>query len=217
MSWHHLGALVLLPLTVAGGCTVRLLDETYKRDAGAALSGERDGATCTMCGSRCVDTTIDPAHCGGCERACAGESACIAGACETGSELGESCASPHPLAPEGGAVTFTFPGLTADHTPLGCGPSQARPDYVIAWTPSVSTSVTVTAAGESATVDTVLAVFRDASCDTTTRIGCNDDHEGAVSSRLTFEALGETTYYIVVAPYSSTTPTAAVRVTVNPT
>ena len=35
----------------------------------------------TRCGSRCVDTVIDPFHCGSCARACAVAEFCIDGAC----------------------------------------------------------------------------------------------------------------------------------------
>jgi hypothetical protein len=45
-----------------------------------------DGGSCkppfVRCGAACVNTGTDPAHCGGCGRACAGGELCVTGSCE---------------------------------------------------------------------------------------------------------------------------------------
>jgi hypothetical protein len=47
------------------------LDAAAPRDTGTdAWSPDAGRCTGTMCGGRCVDTTRDPMHCGGCDRPC---------------------------------------------------------------------------------------------------------------------------------------------------
>jgi hypothetical protein len=69
---------------------------------------------------------------------------------------------------------------------------------------------------DPASTDTVLSVFSSSSCTSTYSIACNDDEPGGtLSSEVTFSATAYATYYIVVAPYSATTPTATITVTVT--
>lgn len=52
-------------------------------DGAAAGAGgdEECGPGITLCGSSCVDTSLDPSHCGGCDEACAPGEVCSAGTC----------------------------------------------------------------------------------------------------------------------------------------
>ena len=65
------------------------LDAASPRDAGSD-TWSPDAGRCTgmMCGGRCVDTTRDPMHCGGCDRPCAlpfATATCVASRCTVGS------------------------------------------------------------------------------------------------------------------------------------
>ena len=42
-----------------------------------------DGRPGILCGGACVLPMVDPAHCGGCGKACAGGEACIGGTCQS--------------------------------------------------------------------------------------------------------------------------------------
>jgi len=77
---------VVAPFVDAGGVArdVAMLDQA---DASAAedVARARDVVTCDgvlqRCGESCVDTHIDPAHCGGCGQACAPGVGCTRGRC----------------------------------------------------------------------------------------------------------------------------------------
>ncbi|MDB5214587.1 MAG: Tryptophan synthase alpha chain [Myxococcaceae bacterium] len=71
-------AFVGLGALVVHGCAGDLLVLPVFDDAGAPVTSD---ASCTQCGDECVDPKTDPRHCGTCANACAGGSACVAGAC----------------------------------------------------------------------------------------------------------------------------------------
>lgn len=60
-----------------------------------APGGDGGGPACIMpmvpCGSSCVDTASDPAHCGACGRACGPGQTCMAGACRAAEDAGGGC------------------------------------------------------------------------------------------------------------------------------
>lgn len=47
----------------------------------ASVPEECNGAGAALCGGSCVNTQVDPAHCGGCDNACAASEACQSGVC----------------------------------------------------------------------------------------------------------------------------------------
>jgi hypothetical protein len=83
-----------------------LLSTACDSDSGGGrdLGGGGGGTSCSgaqrACGSSCVDTSSDVAHCGGCYQPCAADEACEAGACVPGAaslcgngaiDMGEVC------------------------------------------------------------------------------------------------------------------------------
>ncbi len=168
-----------------------------------------------LCSGVCRTVATDPSNCGACAHVCTSGYACVSGVCtppSTGS--GESCASPLDLPSTGGSRTFTFTGHSANHTPFTCGTTSATPDVAYRWTPARSGTATFRAAGPTSATDTMLAVFSSSSCTSTYSIACNDDEvSGVFSSVATASVTAGSTYYIVVAPYSSTTDTITLTVT----
>jgi hypothetical protein len=61
------------------------LDSDSNADWTVDLSPATPGFACvsglSLCGARCVSTDVDPAHCGGCGRACTANATCIRGTC----------------------------------------------------------------------------------------------------------------------------------------
>jgi len=75
------------------------------------------------CGDRCVDATVDPAHCGGCDHACGG-AACKDGLCEP-TALISGPKGPHGIAVAGDAVYFTaYSEGTVRKIPTTGGPAD---------------------------------------------------------------------------------------------
>lgn len=62
-------------------------------DAPAAEADPIDSSDCdaglSMCGGFCVDTKINPAHCGGCGKTCSDTEACVSSACVTSCSSGK--------------------------------------------------------------------------------------------------------------------------------
>lgn len=128
----------------------------------------------------------------------------------------DQCANATPLtlsfantADGSGTVTNLFTQVPADPD-LICqfGVPTSPKGYRTAWyqlTPGSTSLVTITTEGTD--YDTVLGVF-SGSCEAPTAIACSDDING-FQSRLTFMALRNRTYYIVVADYKPGTPVAA--------
>lgn len=80
-------SLGLFAVIAAGGCGA---DEATARaggDAGADVTVGACAAPATSCGTSCVDMSTDPAHCGGCDVACASGASCCGGACSTSCAL----------------------------------------------------------------------------------------------------------------------------------
>ncbi len=50
-------------------------------------------ATPTTCGAACVNTQIDPEHCGGCDQACDSGKLCLGGACFVPCSVASTCAA----------------------------------------------------------------------------------------------------------------------------
>lgn len=79
----------------------------------------------TLCEDRCVDTAIDPDHCGSCETACTASSTCRAASCvPPGCGLGllacgDTCVDPLTNNEHCGAKA----GCTADSAGVLCGPT----------------------------------------------------------------------------------------------
>jgi len=177
----------------------------------------RSGRCVSTCTPSCGGAECGSDGCGGSCGTCGSGTTCTGGYCEpvpppTGS--GESCATASPIF---SSTTFTFSGRAADHTPFSCGTTSSRPDAVYAYTAIASGSVTITASGASG-ADTMLAVYDGSPCTSSYEVACNDDSptSGGYDSEVTFTASVFTTYYIVVAPYSSTTPTDTITLTVAP-
>ena len=63
--------LLFFVLTAFAGCRTGLVDQRAG-DCGAGL---------VSCNDECVNVQVDPAHCGGCDRACASRQLCIDGGC----------------------------------------------------------------------------------------------------------------------------------------
>ena len=82
MSKWSLPSAVALILLV-GGCT----DDSGNQTTDASL---RCAASETLCGSSCVDTDVDPRHCGGCGTTCPTGQVCSAGGCETVCPAGQT-------------------------------------------------------------------------------------------------------------------------------
>jgi hypothetical protein len=169
----------------------------------------------TLCSGVCRSTLTDPSNCGGCAISCSIGYSCVSGACTpptTGS--GESCTSPSDFPAAGGSRTFTFTGRSANHTPLSCGTSSSTPDVVYRWTPTRSGTATFRAYGPTSSTDVMLSVFSSSSCTSTYSIACNDDEtSGVFSSRATATVSAFSTYYVVVAPYSTTADTITLAIT----
>ncbi|MFO0618931.1 MAG: beta-propeller fold lactonase family protein [Polyangiaceae bacterium] len=74
-----IAATALVAMSAWGGC-----DDTSTSGA-TSSSGTGAGPACTgaevKCGDACVDTTNDPAHCGGCDTPCAAGEVCTSGQC----------------------------------------------------------------------------------------------------------------------------------------
>ena len=115
---------------------------------------------------------------------------------------------PIPLRlPATGGVTQ---GLTAGPSryAASCAGTGNAPEAVVRWRPTVSGPVAIETCGAGTAFDTVLEVRKD-SC-TGTRVGCNDDAPACVTaggvlrgSRLTFDAVKDQIYFIVVDGYSA--------------
>src|SRR5882724_4963430 len=89
------GSLRLIQSMLAPGLVLAVL--------GAPCGGKPEppacGAGSTTCGDACVDTTHDPAHCGGCGTACPSGQVCSSGVCAVtclgGTTLcGSACVNP---------------------------------------------------------------------------------------------------------------------------
>ncbi|MDP3214475.1 MAG: hypothetical protein Q8S73_10260, partial [Deltaproteobacteria bacterium] len=84
-------SLLLLAAFALGGCGGASLvggpSDGGRMDAAGIDGGVMD-ASCAeaqiTCGGRCVDPTVDPAHCGACGASCSAGQSCVAGACEMG-------------------------------------------------------------------------------------------------------------------------------------
>jgi hypothetical protein len=176
----------------------------------------RSGSCVSTCTPSCGGAECGSDGCGGTCGTCGSTERCVSGYCEptappTGT--GESCSSPRLLVT---SASFTFSGRVANHTPFSCGASSSRPDVVYAYTAVSSGSVTITAEGSSG-ADTMLAVFSGSPCTSSYEVACNDDSpSGGLNSEVTFSATAFTTYYVVVAPYTATTPTDTITVAVTP-
>lgn len=74
-----LGLAALLALASACSGDDGDVDAGINPDAGTLQCGSAE----TLCGTSCVDTDLDPRHCGACDNACAAGDLCTAGQCET--------------------------------------------------------------------------------------------------------------------------------------
>ncbi len=178
----------------------------------------RSGACVSTCVPACSGVECGADGCGGSCGSCGSGEMCVSGLCEAPpppppTTAGESCSSATSIST---SASFTFSGHVADHTPFSCGATSARPDVAFAYTAFSSGSVTVTAAGSSG-ADTVLAVYDSSLCSSSYEVACNDDSPttGGLDSEVTFTASAFSTYYIVVSPYSTTTPTDTITLTVS--
>jgi hypothetical protein len=177
----------------------------------------RSGSCVSTCVPSCGGAECGPDGCGGSCGSCVSGEMCVSGYCEapppppTGA--GESCSTASAIV---GSASFTFGSHVANHTPFSCGTSSSRPDVAYAYTALFGGTVTITATGSSG-ADTMLAVYDSSSCTSSYEVACNDDSPttGGLDSEVSFTATAFATYYIVVAPYSSTTPTDTITVTVT--
>lgn len=111
-AWRSVLAATVL---VAGGCD-EVADGVERRPA--ALVGDDAASVCqadalALCDAECVDLRLDPRHCGGCGRWCAGS--CVAGSCEQPCardqvRCGGVCVDRSRVPPGGGRREFEFTG-----------------------------------------------------------------------------------------------------------
>ncbi len=71
------------------------------------------------------------------------------------------------------------------------------------WTPTISSTANFTTAGSN--FDTILAVYRGSRVNALTEVVSNDDTRTSVTSAVTFASQANTTYYIAVDSFSTTT------------
>src|SRR5262245_37148181 len=62
-------------------------------DSGPPSCGGDGAAPGIVCAGRCVDPLNDPAHCGGCGRACMPGEACVGGTCQANCPMGTTFCS----------------------------------------------------------------------------------------------------------------------------
>ncbi|MBX3187947.1 MAG: hypothetical protein KF819_13070 [Labilithrix sp.] len=151
------------------------------------------------CGSLCVDVRRNPDHCGGCGTRCGARQTCYESVCVDVFGAGASCADPIVMPGGGGnvEVAFTFDGATETQA-LTCGDPTARPRKVFRFTANdTKPNASFEIKGGLPTDDLVLEVFRDASCDAASAIGCNDDDRDK-RPRLKLAIETGRTYFVVV-------------------
>ncbi len=171
--------------------------------------------TCTpTCTPSCIGRTCGTDGCGGSCGTCPSGMTCgSSGTCTGGTGGGESCSTATLVSSSGGTYSFTFSGHTANHTPLGCGSTSGQPDVAFRFTPTFSGTATFETSGSN---DTVMSVFSSSICSSTSELMCNDDGSGTgLNSLITMSVTGGVTYYIVIAPYGTTTPSGSSSLTVT--
>ncbi len=222
---------------LAAGCFYDTRSSGH-RDAGLQHGDSGGCGSLTDCDGVCADLASDPAHCGGCAIVCDFGAACVGGICSActpscegrtcgddgcggscgscgdgqscnggvcgAASAGESCAAPTDIVTSG-SYPLVFSGRSADHTPFSCGTTSGQPDLAFRVTPAVSGTATFETSGS---IDTVMAVYSSASCTSDTELSCNDDSSGT-NAGITLSVSAGITYYVVVAPYGSSTPTEA--------
>ncbi|MCC6951365.1 MAG: hypothetical protein IT433_07955 [Phycisphaerales bacterium] len=139
------------------------------------------------------------------------------------------CAPPGPPANDlcanafwiaAGVATNTNTGATptqsaatfSDVIPSGvCGSAGTSPDVWFKYRPLTSGSVSASTCGSAGSYDTVLEAYSGA-CGAMTRLACNDDTCGLLST-VTFNGVAGTTYYIRVTGYNGAVGASTVTVT----
>lgn len=75
------GADLLFPAEDAAPADTVVVEDVADASDGPIDTAEA-GCTATLCGTLCVDTTSNPAHCGGCDKVCSGSTpSCLGGVC----------------------------------------------------------------------------------------------------------------------------------------
>ncbi|WP_373047008.1 hypothetical protein [Vulgatibacter sp.] len=101
------------------------------------------------CGDDCVDTQVDPRHCGGCGNACAAGEACLEGECQLVCHIGETTVAAGEADPANPCVRCDPARSTSDWSPdpdgTACGTGQICVDA--ACTPACLIDGEVHAAG----------------------------------------------------------------------
>jgi cysteine-rich repeat protein len=128
-----------------------------------------------------------------------------------------TCASPRVIPPQGGTVTGTTFGSSAQSG--SCTITANAPEQVFVWTPSVSGTATFQTCSSSETAyDTVLYV-RGGTCSDGTELACNDDTPGCGTvgsgyhgSRVTLPVSAGQPYYLFVDGYSGSSGDFALTV-----
>lgn len=122
----------------------------------------------TLCDGACVDTSSDPAHCGGCGTICEQGASCSGGDCVVSQACfcGEIC-SPTDLGSKVPQTVVDSTGGQEDVFFLSCA-GQSGADRMYSFTPPTEGVYSFDAFGSS--VDTAIAVL-DPACDV---LGCNE-------------------------------------------
>lgn len=176
--------------------------------------------TCVAdCTPSCSGVECGDDGCGGSCGTCFSDETCVAGICtpDTVPGGGESCTSATLVSSLGGTYSFSFTGRTANHTlspsAFSCGSTTSQPDVAFRFTPTFSGTAIFETGGS---IDTVMAVFDWSSCTSSDSVGCDDDGSASgANSYLSLSVTGGVTYYIVIAPYGSSTPTGTSTLTVT--
>jgi hypothetical protein len=144
-----------------------------------------------MCGTNCVDTYTNPAHCGGCDQACT-SGRCRGGVCATVLP-GEICETAVSLA-TGDYVEFDLEGYGNEYRGVLCSSgSVTTGDYAFRWTAPTSDRYEVYVSS-SRSERLSVGVF-GADC---TEAGLFTCDSAAGSIFMPFTALAGTEYRIVV-------------------
>lgn len=177
-------------------------------------SGSPPSDSGPSCTPDCVGRACGDDGCGGtCGTCPSGRTCTAAGVCSAVPSTGEDCLDATVIPAEGGSFTFDFAERTADHTPFSCGSTTGQPDVAFVVTPvGRGTAIFET----SGTADVVMAVFSSFSCTNANELACDDDGAGVGwNSRIELSVTEGRSYYVVIAPYGTSTPPDSVTLHVS--